>query len=187
MAKNGLTPKQTRFVAEYLVDLNATQAAIRAGYSAKTANYQGPANLVKPSIKAAISAKQAEQLRKVNFTAEDVLRELGRVAFVDMRGFYRAGGAPKPMHELTQEQGAVLARVETIIKNAEAGDGHTDWIHKLSPWDKMKALDLLARHFKLVGDKIDVNVTVTYEERRQRLEEGRAWAAKLLEGEVVAG
>ena len=110
-----------------------------------------------------------------------------QVAFVDMRGFYRADGAPKPMHELTQEQGAVLARVETIIKNAEAGDGHTDWIHKLSPWDKMKALDLLARHFKLVGDKIDVNVTVTCEERRQRLEEGRAWAAKLLEGEVVAG
>ena len=65
-----LTPKQQLFVIEYLVDLNATRAALRAGYSAKTAGKSGPENMTKPVIKAAIEAAMAERAKRVNVTAD---------------------------------------------------------------------------------------------------------------------
>lgn len=73
MAKGKLTPKQEKFVAEYLVDLNATQAAIRAGYSEKTASAIGHENLNKPEIASAIAAKQAKLSEKTEITTEFVL------------------------------------------------------------------------------------------------------------------
>lgn len=73
MSKGKLTAKQERFVAEYLIDLNATQAAIRAGYSEKTASAIGHENLNKPEIAAAIAAKQAKLSEKTEITAEFVL------------------------------------------------------------------------------------------------------------------
>lgn len=74
MAK--LTPRQERFVAEYLIDLNATQAAIRAGYSARTANRMGAENLSKPGIAAAIAAAQAERAERTELTQDWVLTTL---------------------------------------------------------------------------------------------------------------
>lgn len=71
-----LNPKQTRFVAEYLIDSNATQAAIRAGYSAKTAKAIGHENLTKPDIAAAIAAGQAKIAGRLEITAEKVLRDI---------------------------------------------------------------------------------------------------------------
>lgn len=71
-----LTAKQARFVAEYLVDLNATQAAIRAGYSEKTANQAGPRLLVNVGISAAVAAKQAKIAKKVEITVESLAGEL---------------------------------------------------------------------------------------------------------------
>lgn len=71
-----LTPKQERFVAEYLIDLNATQAAIRAGYSEKTAGQVGFENLKKPEIADAIAAKAGKTAEKLDLSAERVLRGL---------------------------------------------------------------------------------------------------------------
>lgn len=71
-----LTPKQSLFVKEYLVDLNATQAAIRAGYSAKTAGAIGTENLQKPIIQQAIAEQSKERAQKVNITAEYVLQTI---------------------------------------------------------------------------------------------------------------
>lgn len=71
-----LTEKQKRFVAEYLVDLNATQAAIRAGYSEKTARSVGSENLTKPDIAAAIAKAQAKIAKKVEITVESLAAEL---------------------------------------------------------------------------------------------------------------
>src|SRR5262245_28886717 len=75
-----MTPKQTRFVAEYLVDLNATQAAIRAGYSARNADKIGPALLGKSRVAAAVALAQAERARRVQVTADEVLAGLKREA-----------------------------------------------------------------------------------------------------------
>ena len=69
-----LTPKQERFVEEYLVDLNATKAAERAGYSARTANEQGARLLANVSVQEAIQAAKAKRAKKIAVSAEDVLR-----------------------------------------------------------------------------------------------------------------
>lgn len=74
--KNALTPKQERFVAEYLVDLNATQAAIRAGYSKRTADRIGPELLGKTWVSRAIEEARAKQQIRIQITADDVLRDL---------------------------------------------------------------------------------------------------------------
>lgn len=78
--KDGLTPKQAAFVQEYLIDLNATQAAIRAGYSAKTANEQAAQNLAKLSIQNAIAKAQTERSEKTGRTALDVLQDIADTA-----------------------------------------------------------------------------------------------------------
>lgn len=76
-----LTPKQQRFIEEYLVDLNATQAAIRAGYSEKTAEAIGHENLRKPQIQERVSAAIQERAERTGITQERVVEELGKVAF----------------------------------------------------------------------------------------------------------
>lgn len=84
-ADKGLTPKQQRFVDEYMVDLNATQAAIRAGYSAHTAGEQGCQLLAKLNIQAAISIARKAQQERTGITADRVLTEIALVAFADAR------------------------------------------------------------------------------------------------------
>jgi hypothetical protein len=78
-----LTPRQARFVAEYLIDLNATQAAIRAGYSAKTAEQQGPRLLGYAQVAAAIQKAQAKRAEQTEITAEEVLRQWWAIATAD--------------------------------------------------------------------------------------------------------
>ena len=80
MTQTNLTPRQSRFVDEYLVDLNATQAAIRAGYSARTANEQGPRLLVNVRIATAIQIAQEVRSQRVLIAQDDVLRGLHREA-----------------------------------------------------------------------------------------------------------
>lgn len=81
-----LTAKQQRFVEEYLVDLNATQAAIRAGYSVKTARAAGSENLTKPDIAAAITSAQQERATRVEIEADRVLQEVYAIAMADTNG-----------------------------------------------------------------------------------------------------
>lgn len=85
MAGRPLTPKQQRFIDEYLVDLNASQAAIRAGYSARRADAIGYENLRKPEIAAAIRDAQAARSERTGITADRVLAELWSIATADYR------------------------------------------------------------------------------------------------------
>ncbi len=109
-----LTDKQAAFVREYLVDKNATQAAIRAGYSPKTARSIGEENLSKPDIRAAIDAGLADLASRVGITAERVLRERARIAFFDPRKLLDAQGNPLPMQDLDDDTAAAIAGVEVI-------------------------------------------------------------------------
>lgn len=81
----GLSAKQLRFVEEYLVDLNATQAAIRAGYSAATAKQQGSRLLTNDDVAAAIVAGRESRAERTSITADQVLQELARIGFADIR------------------------------------------------------------------------------------------------------
>lgn len=150
-----LTPKQQRFVAEYLVDLNATEAAKRCGYSAKTAMQQGSRLLTNVEIANAVADGKDRQLAKADLSATRVLEELRRLAFADVRTLFDEAGNLRPLHTLTADQAACIAGLEVIIKNAEAGDGKTDKVHKIKLLDKTKSLEMLAKHFALLTDKIE--------------------------------
>jgi phage terminase small subunit len=168
-----MTPKQRLFVAEYLKDLNATQAAIRAGYSEKTARSQGERLLTHVDIAPAIAAKTAQQLEKVDLSAERVLEEMRRLALGDVRGLFDESGDLKPLHTLTEAQAAMIGGFEVIIKNAKAGDGHTDTIHKVRIWDKTRALEMLGKHFALLTEHVVVHDSEKFQQlidsARQRM------------------
>jgi phage terminase small subunit len=182
-----MTAKQTRFVAEYLVDTNATQAATRAGYSPKTAGNIGHELLKKPEIATAISKRQVELLAEVGLTPARIRQELAEIALADLTSFYNADGSLKALEDLEPGQGKLLASLETVVKNVAAGDGHVDTVLKVKLHDRLKALEILARYsMTLPAAKVDVTLTVVYEEKRRQLELGRAnAAAKAIEGQVV--
>ncbi len=151
-----LTPKQSRFVAEYLIDSNATQAAIRAGYSQKTASSQGERLLRNVEIAAAVGVKQDQQLAKLEITAERVLQELARIAFVDVRAFYRDDGTLKQMTELDADAAAAIAQFDVLKQNVTSGDGQLDTVHRIRFVEKIRALELLAKRFGLVKEQVEV-------------------------------
>jgi len=169
-----MTPKQERFVAEYLVDLNATQAAIRAGYSAKTADVQGPRLLGNVRIREAIEEGKRRHLDKAEITAERVLREIGALAFSDVTRAHRLEGEPvAALDDLSEEDRRAIQSIETVRRNLAGGDGHSDEIHKVRLWDKPKALEMLAKHFALLQERVEHSGDVTF---RWAKEEGEGAA-----------
>ena len=100
-------------------------------------------------------AAEARALAAIDVTAARTILELARVGFNDPRGFWDAAGNLRPIGQLTADQAACLAGFEAVIKNAQAGDGVTDLIHKIKFWDKTRALEMLAKHFGLLVDKVD--------------------------------
>lgn len=150
-----MTPKQTRFVAEYLIDLNATQAAIRCGYSPKTAKQQGSRLLTNADVAAAVTVKADKQLDKLELTAQRVKDRIGLIAFQDIRQLFDEQGNLRPIHTLSDASAAFVAGLEVIKKNAAAGDGIIDTVHKVKVVDPIKALEMLAKHFGLLTEKIE--------------------------------
>lgn len=151
-----------RFVSEYLIDLNGKQAAIRAGYAAKTAEVQASRLLTLPKVAAAVAEGQAKRLDSADLSAVRVLEEIRRLAFADVRLLFDERGNLRPIHTLNAEQSACIASLEVIKKNAEAGDGKIDTIHKLRVWDKTKSLEMLAKHFALLTEQIQHTGDVTF-------------------------
>lgn len=150
-----LTAKQQRFVAEYLVDLNATQAAVRAGYSPKTAQEQSSRLLSNVMVAQAVAAKQAVQLAKVDVTAEMVKERLRMLAFQDIRKLFDADGNLKPLHLLDDEAAAMVAGLDVVKKNVAAGDGVVDTVHKVKVVDPVKPLEMLAKHFGVLIERVE--------------------------------
>lgn len=143
------TNKQRAFVAEYLVDLNATQAAIRAGYSTKSAARIGVELLNKTQVREAIAANQAKRAQRLDITADRVVSELAKIAFADPRDLmeWGPGGITlKSSSELTEEQAASVAEVsEMTTKN-----GRTI---RLKKHDKLKALELIGNYIGMFERK----------------------------------
>jgi phage terminase small subunit len=155
MAKK-LTPKQQRFVEEYLVDLNATQAAIRAGYSEKTAYSYGHENLKKPEIQHAVDAAIKRQQERTQVTADKVLEELAKIGFSDIRGAFDEYGNLKRPESWDDKTAAAISSIEVVTKNL--GDGEVEYIHKIRLWDKKGSLELIGKHFKMFTDKFEGTV-----------------------------
>ena len=162
-----LSPKQQRFVEEFLIDLNATQAAIRAGYSEKTAAAIGCENLTKPEIAAAIAASQAARSARTEITADTVLREFGKIGRSDVRKLFTELGALKAIHHLDDDTAAAIASIEVVtrrIPGADDAPAEVEYVHKIRTCDKVAALTQLGRHLGMFLDRTEVSSRVTLEE-----------------------
>ncbi len=152
-----LTPKQAAFCAEYLIDLNATQAAIRAGYSKKTARSVGAENLTKPDIQTEVSRLMAERSKRVEVSADTVLAELLKLAMADIGQAFKEDGSLKAIHEMPEEIRRAIAGVDVFEEFEGRGEDREQigWTKKIRFWDKTKALEMLGRHLRLFTDKFE--------------------------------
>lgn len=147
-----LTGRQAAFVAEYLKDKNATQAAIRAGYSPATARQTASENLTKPVIAAAIKAANDEMLAKVQeetgITLSRTLREIARIGYFDPRKLFQPDGTPKRIDELDDDTAAALAGVDVLEEFEGSGKDRVfvGYTKKYKVADKKGALDMLMKH-----------------------------------------
>jgi phage terminase small subunit len=200
-----LTTKAARFAVEYALDCDGANAARRAGYAPRSAAVTASRLLKKPDVRAAVAAAQqaalaqraalvAEQQAALaaeaaahererqavpqQLTAARVLEELRRIAFADIRTLFDAQGNLRPLQDLTADEAACIAGLDVIIKNAQAGDGQTDLVHRIKCWNKTQALELLAKHFALLTEVIrvedDRTLIAKLEAGRQRAAEAHA-------------
>lgn len=161
-----LNAKQSRFVAEYLVDLNATQAAIRAGYSKRTAKAIGHELLTKPDIQSAINAANRKRQERTEITQDRVLEELARLAFSDIRKLYNANGELLRPEDWPDDVAASVASMEVVTKNL--GEGEVEYVAKVKTWDKTRGLEMLGRHLKMFTDKVEHDLAPGLAERLRR-------------------
>ena len=158
MAK--LTKRQKRFIEEYLIDLNATQAAIRAGYSPNTAQEIGSENLSKLIIKTEIDKAIAERSRRTGITQDRVLRELAKIAFVNPNDVINFGDATVKM--TSAEDLATIASVKVKTSMTKKGEIQE---REVKLYDKLRALDLLGKHLGMFSENINVNANVNSTEK----------------------
>lgn len=154
-----LTAKQERFVEEYLVDLNATQAAIRAGYSKKSAFIIGHENLRKPKVAEAVEKAQSERSKRTQVTQDRVLLELARVGFSDLRRVLTSGGGLSDPREWDDDTAAAISSFEIVTKPGgvdEEGNREIEHVAKVKVWDKNSALEKMGKHLGMFIDRSEV-------------------------------
>ena len=153
-----LTPKQIMFCQEYMVDLNATQAAIRAGYSEDTAKQIGSENLSKPALKAKIQEYMDLRSKRIEITADRVLSELSKIGFADIRKIV-TGNALIDISDLDDDIACAISSVELVTRPTgekdEDGRPIIDRVHKIRLNDKKGALELMGKHLKLYTEKTE--------------------------------
>lgn len=156
-----LTDMRALFVAEYLIDFNAARAALAAGYSEKTARTQGSLLLTVPAVRAAIDKGMAEMMERAKLTQDDVIAEIRRLAFFDPRKLFDADGAPLPITELDDDTAAAVAGLEVLDEYEGKGleREKVAVVKKYKIADKVRSLELLARHFGLLNDKLAVQTS----------------------------
>jgi len=179
-----LTAKQSRFVDEYLKDLNASQAAIRAGYSAISARNISSGLMTKANIQSAISARMGKRSERTAITADRVLQELARLAFLDVRKAFTLDGALKPIHELDDDTAAAVAGMD--IAEFGSGDDQTGVVKKIKLSDKKGALELLMRHLGMnttpINSDLDSDLKrIELERRKLELERMRNGGGSTME------
>lgn len=138
-----LTDKEERFCQEYLIDLNATQAAIRAGYSERSAKEIGYENLTKPHVQYRISALKNERSIRTQITADRVLKEFASIGFANIQDFLNSDLSMRNIKLLKRKQSAAIASIKKTTFESESGV-KTQVEFKLH--DKVKALEDIAKH-----------------------------------------
>lgn len=157
---NPLNAKQELFAKEYLVDLNITQAAIRAGYSKKTAHVQGCVLLKHPKVAELIEKGRARLSQKLEITQERVLAEYAKIAFADPTKFFKADAQGLPMIDMREAGPNDWAAVASVQSDEYVdGKGEDSKLVKKSKvtlMDKKGALDSIARHLGMFVDRTEL-------------------------------
>lgn len=150
-----LNDKQRRFAEEYLIDLNATQAAIRAEYSEKTAYSQGQRLLKNDEVQALVQELMAARAKRTEITADNVLAELAKHAFLDPKSFFDDSGNLKNIHEIPDEAAVALAGLDVFEEYEGRGQDREflGYTKKIKFTDKLKALISLGEHLGLFNKK----------------------------------
>ena len=146
-----MTQKQKRFIEEFLIDLNATQAAIRAGYSPDTAQQTGSENLSKPVIRAQIDRAMAERSKRTGVNAERVIQELAKIAFVNAAEVIDPKTATVKEDALPEDTAAIQS-----VKVKTFGEDGLEREVKMA--DKLKALELLGKHLGMFQNNVNVTL-----------------------------
>ena len=155
-----LTAKQEAFCNEYLIDLNATQAAIRAGYSPNTAQEQSSQNLSKLIIADRIAELMKLRSERTRISADRVLTELAKLGFCDIREYFVGESGLKSVSELDDDAAAALQMVK--VRRSRSGetdeDGRpiVDEVVEIKLADKRAALELLGKHLGLFTDRLKI-------------------------------
>ncbi len=149
---DGLTPKQALFVQEYLIDLNATQAAIRAGYSENSAKEIGCQNLIKLNIQEAITKAQLKRQERTEVTQDRVLKELALIAFIDIKDAYNENGELLPIHEMPEDVRRAIGGMDYTTIGDDIGK-----TSKVKLLDKKGSLELLGKHMAMFTDKKQIS------------------------------
>nr|WP_309504302.1 terminase small subunit [uncultured Roseovarius sp.] len=162
-----LTAKQGRFVAEYLIDLNATQAAIRAGYSEKTAYSMGQRLLKKVEVAEAIQKAKAKRSQRTEITQDKVVAELAKLGFYDIRKAVRWGAKPERGDDEELVYPVEMVASEDIDDDTAAAVSEVSLTAqgvKIKMADKRAALESLLKHLGGMpseGDAPSLNINIT--------------------------
>ncbi len=159
-----LTVKQETFCQQYLIDLNASRAAIRTGYSANTANIKGHQLLNKPAIAERVKALIDERSERTAITADKVLNELAAIGFANVKDFVTVVEKERPgkkgvVHkykavEINQTGDIEAEKMKAVAGIRNTKDGIVVMMH-----DKVKALELIAKHLQMFKDEGSNNLS----------------------------
>lgn len=156
---NKLTARQEKFCQEYLIDLNATQAAIRAGYSQRTANRIAANLLSNVVVQVEIQQARLRRSERTEITQDRVLNELALIGFADMKDFVRVddGGAIQayPLDSLSEGKSRIIQKIKEkrTIKSTAEGDQILESTYEFWLCDKVKSLELIGKHLGMFIDK----------------------------------
>lgn len=173
----GLDLREAKFCAEFLVDMSATKAAIRAGYAESSAGAMANALLGRPAVVGRVLELAEEQRAVVGLKASDVLRVIAVLLTYDPRQLFDSEGDIRAIHELSREEAMMIQSFEVVMKNATAGDGKVDRVLKVKLADRAKYVELAAKHFGLLVERVAV---YNGDEQIRKLEAGNRRLAKAL-------
>jgi len=174
-----LTLKQERFVEEFIVDLVGKQAAIRAGYSPKTAEVQASRLLRNAKVQTAVESAMQARSKRTEVSADGVVAELARIAFANIRDLWPRAGEGIDLSVLDRDR--TVAVEEVIVVEAVNAAGVVRRRTRLKLHDKMAALTSLARHLGMFADRHVSDRSIEYRVMRMTPEERVACAEQLLE------
>lgn len=156
--RKGMTAKQVKFCEQYLIDLNAAQAMIRAGYSPKDTNVTGSENLAKPRISSYIAYLREKQSKRTEITADKILAEYARIAFQNLGDVIDGDGKMKSLNEWSRDDLAAVSEItEDIIGGTDDGPVTKRKVRMLS---KQAALDALSKHKGLFTENIHLSGSI---------------------------